>query len=129
MQGHGSKLPLKQEETIVALLASPTIEQAAKKVGVAPSTLFRWMQDEEFKANYRVAKTACVFQAIAHLQNATLGAVDTLRDIMLDEGKPPATRVVAAKIVLETSIKAVEIEDLAARVEQLEKALNHLSGK
>jgi hypothetical protein len=40
---------------------------------------------------------------------------------------PPASRVTAAKAVLEMSIKAVEVEDLAVRIEALEKAAEESS--
>jgi len=129
VKGHGAKLPIKQDEAIVALLASPSIEAAAQKVGIAPSTLFRWMQDDEFKVTYRKAKSAYVYQAITLLQQATTEAVSTLRAIMLDESKPASTRVASAKTILDTAIKAVEFEDLVVRIEKIEKAIIIYSGK
>ena len=129
VKGHGAKLPIKQDEAIVALLASPSIEAAAQKVGIAPSTLFRWMQDDEFKVTYRKAKSAYVYQAITLLQQATTEAVSTLREIMLDESKPPSTRVASAKTILDTAIKAVEIEELESRIKAIEKKIASNAGR
>jgi hypothetical protein len=42
---------------------------------------------------------------------------------MTDQEAPPSTRVTEAKTILEQSIKAVEVEDLVARIEDLERAL------
>jgi transposase-like protein len=123
MKGHGAKLPQKQDEAIIALLASPSVEVAAKKVGIAASTLFRWMQDDEFKGAYRGAKAAYVSQALALLQQSTTEAVSTLREIMLDTDKPASARVASAKTILDTAIKAVELEDLVIRIEKIEKAV------
>jgi hypothetical protein len=50
MTGHGAKFGRKKEEAIIALLAHRNVEEAAKSIGVAPKTLFRWMQVPEFDA-------------------------------------------------------------------------------
>jgi hypothetical protein len=121
IKGHGAKLPRKQGEAIAALLLCDTVEKAAKHIHVAPSTLFRWLQAEGFKKDYREAKATCVSQAIGRLQQTCSEAVDTLRTIMLDQDKPASTRVQAAKIILETSIKGVELEEMDERIEKLEQ--------
>lgn len=121
MHGHGAKLPRKQSEAIAALLLCETMEKAAQHIQVAPSTIYRWMQGDEFRAAYREAKGACVSQAIGRLQQASSEAVETLRTIMLDQNKPTSTRVQAAKIILETSIRGVELEDVDERIERLEQ--------
>jgi len=123
VKGHGAKLPRKQGEAIVALLQCDTVEKAAKQIHVAPSTLYRWMQEEEFKTNYREAKSACVSQAIGRLQQTSSEAVQTLRTIMIDKDKPASTRVQAARIILESSFKAVETENLMERLLKLEEII------
>ena len=62
-------------------------------------------------------------QAIARLQQVTGEAVGVLREIMLNLKASPTPRVLAARTILEFSLKAVEFEDLAARVEELERRL------
>ena len=46
--------------------------------------------------------------------------METLRSVMQDAEAPASARVSAAKTVLETAIKAVELEDLEARIVALE---------
>lgn len=123
MKGHGEKLSRKQEQAIVALLQMPTISEAAKCAGIGEATLWRWLQTPEFQDQYREAKRQAVSQAISRLQRATSKAVDTLESIMGDAASPSSSRVAAAKTVLEMALKAVELEDLAARIEALEKTL------
>lgn len=123
MKGHGEKLSRKQEQAIAALLNCPTVEQAAKAVGIGEVTLWRWLQLPDFQEKYREAKRQAVAQAVARLQQVTTQAVDTLEAIMIDTEAPASSRVTAAKTVLEMAIKGVELEDLSARIEALEKTI------
>jgi hypothetical protein len=61
-----------------------------------------------------------VQQAITQVQRATGEAVETLRSVMQDAEAPASARVSAAKAILETAIKAVEVEDIEARLTALE---------
>ena len=49
-------------------------------------------------------------------------AVSTLGKIMVDANAPASTRVRAADTILNHTTKAIEIEDIAARVAALEEA-------
>ena len=124
MKGHGEKLTRKQEHAIAALLVEPTILAAAKVVGIGEATLWRWMQADDFQTAYRKAKQKVVGQAITQVQQAAGEAVETLRQVMNDSNSPPSSRVAAAKAVLETALKAVELEDLIARIENLERSVS-----
>ena len=121
MTGHGAKFGRKQEEAIAALLTQRNTEEAAKAVGIAPQTLLRWLQIPEFDAAYRNAKRAAYGQSIARLQQATSAAVATLMKVMVDPAAPHSTRVRAADSVLSHAAKAIEIEDVEARVSALER--------
>jgi hypothetical protein len=118
-----SKLTPIQERAIVALLANSTIKRAAKSIGVDETTLWRWLQDKDFHTAYRTARRESVSQAIARLQQVSTEAVNTLREVMRDKTAKGSERVSAAKAIIEFSIKAVEIEDLAQRVEELESVM------
>ncbi len=126
--GHGEKQTRKRELLICALLTEPTIEKAAVKVGIGTTTAFRWLQEPDFQAEYQQARKQAVSQAIAQLQQATTQAVATLQAIMLDEQAPASSRVTAAKTTLEMSMKAIELDDLATRIERLEQALEGQQG-
>lgn len=128
MKGHGEKLSRKQELAIISLLMEPTITVAAEKTGVSEATLWRWLQQEQFQEAYREAKRQAVAQAIARLQQVSSEAVNTLREIMLDGEAKDTARVTAAKAVLEMAVKGIELDDLVARIETLEKAINNQKG-
>lgn len=129
MTGHGAKFGRKQEEAIAALLVSRNIEEAAKAVKIAPKTLWRWMKVPEFAQAYREARRATFAQAVARLQQASSAAVTTLRKVMIDPGSPASSRVRAADSVLDHSLKAIEIEDIEARVSAIEQSLKENKGK
>jgi transposase-like protein len=122
MSQFGEKLGSKRESAILALLSTRSVEEAARAVGVNPRTLYRWMKEPEFDAAYRAAKRAAFGQSVARLHHLASAAVSTLGKIMLDPATPPATRVRAADSILDHTAKAIEIEDIDARVRQLEEA-------
>lgn len=122
MKGHGAKFGRKQEEAIAALLTQRNIDEAAKVVGIATNTLLKWMKLPEFQTAYREARRAAFGQAVARLQQATSAAVTTLLKVMVDPSTPPSTKVRAADSVLGHSAKAIELEDIEARVAELERA-------
>jgi len=121
--GHGEKWSRKKDAAILALVTEPTIADAAKKAGISHATLHRWLQIKDFKDAYREAKREAVSAAISRLQRTATEAVDALRDVMNDAESPANARVSAARAILELAIKAIELEDLEARVEQLEALL------
>jgi len=129
MTGHGAKFGRKKEDAIVALLTTRTVEEAARVVGVSAKTLLRWMKELEFDPAYRAAKRAAFGQSIARLHQLTSAAVTTLGKVMLEPGTPPATRVRAADSILNHTSKAIEIEEIEARVAALEVAAQKTDGK
>jgi phage terminase small subunit len=114
-------LTRRQEAFIAILLNSPTILQAARTAGIAEVTARRWLKEPSFQEAYRTARRHVVQHAVARVQQATCMAVETLEAIMQDSEAPASARVSAAKAVLEMAIKAVELEDLEARITALEQ--------
>ena len=117
--GHGSKRPQREDAALAALLSEPTIEQAATTAGISEPTLWRWLADPSFKARYREARRQVVEQAVSALQRAAGESVEALRR-NLTCGAPTA-EIAAAKAILEQAFRGIEVLDLAARIEQLER--------
>jgi uncharacterized protein YggE len=125
-----AELSRKQGEAIAALLTMPTITEAAKRAGVGERTVYRWLQDDPaFQQAYREARRAAVQQAIAHIQRVTSTAVKTLEAVMRDLDAPSSSRVSAARVVLEMALKGVELEDLEARIDALERTVQGWQGR
>jgi len=122
MAGFASKLGRKKEGTIVALLSQRNVEEAARVAGIGPRTLYRWLKEPEFDAAYRAAKRAAFGQAVARLQQGASAAATTLLKTMIEPTTPASVRVRAAECVMNHAMKAIELEDIEARVAELERA-------
>lgn len=116
------KLGARQQAAILALLTARSIEEAARTTSVPLRTLHRWLKEPEFDAAYRRAKRAAFGQAIARLQQGSAAAATTMLKIMVDAAVPASTRLRAADCVFGHAKNAIEIEDIEARVAELERA-------
>jgi hypothetical protein len=113
----------RQEQSITALLVQGSLQAAAEVSGIHEKTLRRWLRDDAaFQRAYREARRQVVQHAIVQVQQATGEAVETLRKVMQAVDAPASAKVSAAKTILETAVKAVELEDLEARIVALEAA-------
>jgi hypothetical protein len=121
MAARGSILGRKQEDAIAALLTQRNVEEAARAAGIGTRTLLRWLKLPEFQAAYRQARREAFGQAVARLQQGASAAATTLLKTMIDPATPASVRVRAAECVMNQATKAIEIEDIEARVSALEK--------
>ncbi len=121
MRASGEKeLSQKQQKAMVALLDSDTIAEAAKNCATSESAIYRYLQGDAFKSHLRRARSEIVGHAIGQLQRDCEIAARTLRAVCEDGEAPASARVSAAKAILEASIKGVELQDIAARLDALE---------
>jgi hypothetical protein len=121
MKGHGSQFSRKMEAAVAGLITQKNQEEAARSAGISIATLIRWQRDPEFQKAYREARRAEHGQSIARLQHATSAAVTTLLKVMVDPNTPPSVKVRAADSVLDHSAKSIELEDIDARLVELER--------
>ena len=117
--GHGEKRSRREDSAIAALLCEPTIAQAAAAAGISEPTLKRWLCDPSFKTRFREARRQVVEQAVSALQRAAGESVEALRR-NLTCGTPTA-EIAAAKAILDQAFRGMEVLDLAARIEQVER--------
>jgi hypothetical protein len=122
MKAPGGKFGRKKEEAIAALLTQRNIEEAAKVAGIGANTLLRWLKVPEFQKAYREARRAAFSQSIARLQQGTSAAATTLIKLLLDPNTPASVRARVADSIFNHAAKAIEIEDIEARVSALEAA-------
>lgn len=119
----GEKLSKKKELAIAAVLKNPTLKDAAREVGISEPTLWRWMQIPAFQAALKEAKKQAVSGAVSKLSQICDEAVKNLRAIMNDKAAPPSARVSAAKTVLDSGLKGIELDDLETRLTALEQEI------
>jgi hypothetical protein len=120
--GVGGTLPPDKEKAILALLREPTVQKAAEAVDIDESTLYRWLRDTTFATAYRDARREAFRHAIALTQKYAPHAVQALMKILASATSSDSAKVSAATAMLKFSREAIELDDLAARVEELERA-------
>lgn len=123
MQGF-AKLSSRKSKTLAALMSSRTLQEAADKAQVDPATVWRWLRrDEAFRDAYQESLRGIVEQAMGEVQRACSLAASALVDVLGDQDAPASARVSASKAILESSLKFIELCDLGARIEELERAM------
>jgi hypothetical protein len=122
VKGHGSKFGRKMEAAVAALLTQRNVEEAARTVGV-PSPLS--CVGRSCRSSRRLTAKRGAWRTHKQWPNSSKGttaAATTLLKVMLDQGTPASVRVRAAECIMNHSAKAIEIEDVEARVTELERA-------
>ena len=76
----------------------------------------------------RAARRATFSQCVARLQQAAPAAASTLMKAMVDASSPHSVRVRAAECILNHAMKAIELEDIEARLAGLERAAEESPG-
>jgi hypothetical protein len=116
--GHGEKRSRKREHAIAALLTAATLGEAARLANIGEATLRRWLREPDFAGAYRAARRQALETVVGRLQQSATAAVETLERNLTASAE--GVQVRAAQILLEQAFKAVELMDLAERVEALE---------
>ena len=112
----------KQAAFLPALLSYPTIKEACFSSGISEATAWRWLNsDSKFREQYRLARRQVVEHVIVRIQTDAASAAKVLRDVADDKEASASARVSAAKSIIELAVKAVEIGDVEARLEALER--------
>ena len=120
MRGFTEKeLTARQQKALAALLAHPTVAEAAREARVSEATLYRHLRDESFKAAYRRARSEIVEHSVTQLQRGAERAARALCEICEDCKAPASARVAAARAILDGAMRAVELQDLVERTEEV----------
>jgi hypothetical protein len=93
--GHGAKLPRRQEQAIVALLAQRSVAEAARTIDIRAQTLRLWMEDPAFNAKYAEAACAVYGSAMRLAQQRRGDAAVVIRNISTDSAVGEETRLKA----------------------------------
>lgn len=120
MKGN-NELSLKQEKSILLLVAGLSLSQVAKTLKISESSLWRWQQQDLYVARYRHLRRVRVEHSIAALQGLTSEAVDCLRRNLTSGNRPSEVR--SALGILNQSLSAIDLLEIESRVSEVEKRL------
>lgn len=115
------KLTPKQLKLLNALFTERTIQDAYKTAGVSVATGQRYRQLPRFIAAYDKRQRALINATNNRLRALSGQAVETLADVLNDPEATNTDKVRAAKVVLDTTYKNIELEELRRQVDKLER--------
>lgn len=108
------------EAFLAAIACGASIDNAAAKAGFSKRTGFRRLQDPDFRKRLAELKADTVRRGAAMLTAATLEAIKTLLDLQ-SPSAPAATRLGAARTIIELGVRLRESNDIEERLAALEK--------
>ncbi|MBX9677756.1 MAG: hypothetical protein K2X38_03250 [Gemmataceae bacterium] len=107
---------------IAALVCGASVEAAARKAGISRRTAFRRLKDQRVVQRLKTARLEVVKRAAGLLAAGSLEAVKTLMEL-LAPGVAPATRLGAARAIIELGVKLRESGEMEERLAALEAQL------
>ena len=115
-----TKPPKADDALVLALACGLSAEQAARQAGVSPATVHRRLRDAGFRARVAGLRHDMVSRAAAMLTAAAVESVRTLADL-LKPAHGPATRLTAARAILEHGVKLRSLVEVEERLRSLEE--------
>jgi hypothetical protein len=106
-------------KVLMALACGATVAAAARQTGASERTIYRRLADPAFKHELQVLRADMVQRTSGTLTAAATEAVKSLLEL-LKPATPHATRLGAARSVLELGVKLREAAELEARIAALE---------
>lgn len=96
------------EQIIAALISNNSIQAAAEACGISPRAIYDRMGYRDFKAIYSAARADIIRGAVLSMNSRLTEAIETIFNIMNDTGNPPATRLAAARVMLDNAAKFMD---------------------
>jgi len=118
------KITRNQKRAIAALLKYPTIEQVAEAIGVNPRTVFRWLNDADFRLELSQAEGEAldrISRRLLVLGDKAINAIESVIDNPQYEGA--ANKRLAAALILDQLLKLRELRNIETRLSDLERAV------
>ena len=96
-------------------------KEAAAAAGITYRTLTNYLKDPDFQAAYNAAFGLIIGKATRKAQQSMESAVDVLREIAENRNENGATRVNAARSIIEFGLKLTEFSDILKYIEDRDK--------
>jgi hypothetical protein len=117
----------RQLNALPYLLAAPTIAEGARMASIGRTTLYRWMNDPDFKHRLEKMRADAANLARTEIKGLMLKSVLVVAEALEDPS--PAVRLRAAQTALAMGFKADDLQDMAKRMERVDDALHLWTSK
>lgn len=121
-----SELTSRQVRAIPYLVAAPSIEAGCREAKISKATLYSWLREEAFKLELKRQRDEVIRGALENLKASTAKATATL--VKLLDSDKESIQVRAAEDTIQFTQKAIELETLEQRIEELEKRIRERKG-
>jgi hypothetical protein len=128
-KGHGNKFGRKKEAALAALFSGKSQAEAARAVGIDPSTLKRWVRLPEFQAEFLQIRRDAMGQANARIQYSALALVSHGLKLAGADSTPASVKAHLILGFLDRGNKSVELEDVLVRLAAMERAMEETKNK
>ena len=108
-----------QLDAVALILEGNSLAEAARKLRVGTSTLYRWAHTDAFKEQLDAGRRVIFDEAIGRIKAASGKAVDKLVSVM--RGPDLAEARKAATTILELGFRSKEMLEFEARIAALER--------
>jgi hypothetical protein len=112
-----------QKQALRALMRSPSVAAAARVCGLSERTLWRYLADEEFKAELSERQSKETTALSAALAGLSSTAIETLAELMDDPEAPASVRARVALGTLKERRDVIELSELEERLAAVERLL------
>lgn len=119
-----SSLTIRQQSALSIIAASPSVAQAARTSGIGQSTIYRWMEDDDFRGELTRLRRESAELARRELQGLMLRSVSVLADAMEDPDK--AVRLRAARYAMSFAATIRRLERPVEEVDKLRQQIDDL---
>ena len=102
----------RKDRAILALLQHNTIERAAASINVHPATLYRWMQESDFRDKLAEASNAVYFHGLTSLKQAVRPVANRLLELATSKDTPPAVALAACNSLLDRADRSSQLDQL-----------------
>ncbi|TET67928.1 MAG: hypothetical protein E3J56_12050 [Candidatus Aminicenantes bacterium] len=114
-----TKLTGNQLKVISFICESKSIEEAARKAKVSRATIYNWLKNEKFKEILKKEREALFVESLEVLRQATRKAASVLINLL--KSNDETTKRLAAKEIINLTLRTTEIWDLEERMSKIEE--------
>jgi transposase-like protein len=120
--GHGSKFGRKKEAAIAALFSGKSQADAARVVGIDPSTMKRWMRLPEFQAEFLQVRRDALNLAHARTQYIAAALLTLGYKLATDAATPASVKAHLILGLMDRADRSLEQDDILVRLAALERS-------
>ena len=112
----------RQLSAIPAIVSSPTIRQAARKLEISERTIYRWLEDQDFCQELARQRDAVANLAVQEIRGLLARTASVYAELM--EHSDPSIRLRATRYASTLAFQIHEDQGLRTQLETLEQALD-----